>query len=494
MRFVKNIVVLLMLISLSSCAQARSGMIGPDGQSPVVKVVRDVREAVVQVSIETVVNTRQNSHPFFDDPFFRQFFRVPQQPQQQSQPRIIPIGSGFIFEYNESTNEAFIMTNNHVAEQSRNGTLKVALADKKTYDATVVGLDANTDVAVIKIKLEAGEKVTVAPLGDSSKLEIGEWAIAIGNPFGDSMERTVTLGVVSALGRYDIMRGNNELLYQDFIQTDAAINPGNSGGPLLNINGQVIGINTAIVSSSGGNIGIGFAIPINLAKRVVDDLIASGRVQRAYMGILPQEITADLVEAFNLKEISGVMVAKVEDDSPAAKGGLKVGDVIMEIAGEKVNNVARFRVVVATAKIGAKVPVKIVRDDKQITLNVTLETFPEDSLASAKQDQVKIAASTGITVENTDGAVAKRLNITSDKGVVVSAVESNSAAFRSGLQVGMVILQVEGKEVNNVGEFNTEIAAAKTKMEQDGRRTIRLYLIDRNQSPRFMVLRFDPEK
>ncbi|MDZ4120879.1 MAG: trypsin-like peptidase domain-containing protein, partial [Candidatus Cloacimonadaceae bacterium] len=209
---------------------------------------------------------------------------------------------------------------------------------------------------------------TALPLGDSSKLEIGEWAIAIGNPFGDSgLDRTVTLGVISALGRANLRFGANSPQYQDFIQTDAAINPGNSGGPLLNIKGEVVGINSAITSTSGGNIGIGFAIPINLANRVSEDLVASGKVIRAYIGILPQEITPDLMESFSLKEIAGVLIANVEKDSPAEKAGLQVGDVILEFNRERVPNVPKFRIAVATAKIGDRIPVKIVRENREQT-------------------------------------------------------------------------------------------------------------------------------
>ncbi|HHV37137.1 MAG TPA: Do family serine endopeptidase [Candidatus Cloacimonetes bacterium] len=486
MKLFKQIILLLMIISVSSCANAKISMFDSSGQSPVVKVVKDVREAVVQIKVESKVSVRSNRNPFFDDDFFRFFFPSPQQQRQVSS-----MGSGFIYEYNKSTNEAFIMTNNHVAERGREGTITVTLADKKTYTASVVGLDSSTDVAVIKIKLDGNEKVTVAPLGDSSSLEIGEWAIAIGNPFADGLDRTVTLGVISALGRHDILSGENSPVYQDFIQTDAAINPGNSGGPLLNIRGEVIGINTAIASTSGGNIGIGFAIPINLAKRVVDDLVASGRVQRAYIGILPQEITSDLVEAFNLSEVAGVIVAKVEKDSPAEKAGLQIGDVILEVAGEKVSNVARFRIAIATAKIGTKLPMKILRDKKQKQINITLSAFPEDSLAHGLEDGGKALISTGISVESTDGQLAKRLNINSDKGVVVSNVDQNSPASRAGLQVGFVILKIDDMEVNSVGEFNSVLASAKDKMEKESRNIIRLYVLDRNKNPHFTVLRFD---
>lgn len=486
MKLFKQLILLMMIISISSCANARVSIFDASGQSPVVQVVKDVREAVVQIKVEAKVNVRQNRNPFFDDDFFRFFFPSPQQ-----QRPVTSMGSGFIYEYNRATKEAFIMTNNHVAERGRDGTITVTLADKKTYTASVVGLDSGTDVAVIKIKLDGNESVTVAPLGDSSTLEIGEWAIAIGNPFADGLDRTVTLGVISALGRYDILSGENSPVYQDFIQTDAAINPGNSGGPLLNIRGEVIGINTAIASTSGGNIGIGFAIPINLAKRVVDDLVASGRVQRAYIGILPQEITPDLVEAFNLTEVAGVIIAKVEKDSPAEKAGMQAGDVILEVAGEKISNVARFRIAVATAKIGAKLPMKLLRAGKEKQINITPSAFPEDSLIASSEDGGRTLISTGISVENTDSQLAKRLNIRSEKGVVVSNVDANSPASKAGLQVGFVILEIDGMEVNSVGEFSRVLAEAKNKMEEQSRKTIPLYVLDRNQSPGFTVLRFD---
>ena len=482
MKIWKSVFPMLLLLNLSSCASANVNMFSEP--NPVVQVVKDVREAVVQIKVEAKVSVQSN--PFFNDDFFRFFF--PQPPQQRS---VTSMGSGFIYEFNQSTREAFIMTNNHVVERGRDGTITVTLADRMTYTASVVGLDPNTDVGVIKITLKEGEDVTVAPLGDSSDLQIGEWAIAIGNPFADGLDRTVTLGVISALGRSGMSLGENSPVYQDFIQTDAAINPGNSGGPLLDIHGRVIGINSAIASTSGGNIGIGFAIPINLAKRVVDDLVASGRVSRAYIGILPQEITSDIMEAFQLSEVSGVLIAKVEKDSPAEKAGLQVGDVILEVGPEKVSNVARFRIAVATSKIGEELPLRILRDNKERTIKVLLEAFPEDSIAAASETNGKTAVATGISVESIDSQFAKRLNITSEKGVVVSAIDANSPAARSGLQPGFVILSIDGTEVNSVSDFRNVLSAAKETMDNEGRNIMRLYVIDRNQVPQFVVLRFD---
>jgi serine protease Do len=477
MKMWRQLVLVLIALLMTSCASAKDNMIDPNGPNPVVEVVKNVREAVVQIRVEAKVTVQNYINPFLDDPWFRQFFRFP---QEQTRP-IVSLGSGFIYEYNPGSREAFILTNNHVVEKGRDGTITVTMADKVVYNASIVGLDPSTDVAVIKIVVKEGEKVTVAPLGDSDKLQIGEWAIAIGNPFSEGLDRTVTLGVISATSRSNLNLGDNSPIYQDFIQTDAAINSGNSGGPLLNIKGEVIGINSALASTNGGNVGIGFAIPINLAKRVVEDLVASGKVTRAYIGILPQEITPDIMEAFGLKEVAGVLVAKVEKDSPADKAGIKTGDIIIEINGEKV--------AIATARVGQQIPLKIVRDKKDMTIRVTLEAYPEDIAAAS--DSVKGGIATGISVEAIDSQTAKRLGVTSDKGVVVTKVDPNSPAAKSGLKVGYVILQIEDKEVNSPKEFNTELEKAKTNMEKENRKTIRLYVLDTNKQPRFIVLKFE---
>ncbi len=482
----KTMVAILIALSMMSCATAKISPMDVSGPNPVVEVVKNVREAVVQIRVEAKVNVPGFRNPFFDDPFFRQFF--PQQPQEQTRP-VVSMGSGFIYEYNTTTREAFILTNNHVVEQGRQGTITVTMADKVTYTASVVGLDPNTDVAVIKITVKEGEKVTVAPLGDSDKLEIGEWAIAIGNPFNEGLDRTVTLGVISATSRANLNLGDNSPIYQDYIQTDAAINSGNSGGPLLNIKGEVIGINSALASNNGGNVGIGFAIPINLAKRVVEDLVASGKVTRAYIGILPQEITPDIMESFNLKEVAGVLVSKVEKDSPAEKAGLQVGDVILEINGEKVGSVAKFRIAIATARIGAEIPLKIVRDNKEKTVKISLEAFPDD--ATVASDTVKGGVATGISVDAIDSSTAKRLGITGDKGVVVTKVEPNSVAAKSGLRVGYVIMSIDGTEVNSPKEFGSVLDTAKENMEKENRKTIRLYTMDTNKQPAFLILKFE---
>ena len=483
----KRLSLALVALMLMSCATANIGMDSASGKSPVVRVVKNVSEAVVQIRVEAKIAVA-NNNPFMNDDFFRYFF--PQQPQQQERP-VTSMGSGFIYDYNPDTREAFIMTNNHVVEQGPKGTITVTLADKISYTATVVGLDANTDVGVIKITVKEGEKVTVAPLGDSTELEIGDWAIAIGNPFGDiGLDRTVTLGVISALGRANLNFGNNSPVYQDYIQTDAAINPGNSGGPLLSIEGKVIGINSAITSTSGGSIGIGFAIPINLAKRVVEDLVASGKVTRAYIGIQPQEITSDLMDAFELSEVSGVLIANVEKDSPAEDAGLKVGDVLTEFNGEKVPNVSKFRIAVATSKIGERVPVKIIRDNKTETIYIDLEAYPEEGAIAGKDGEIKTGTSSGITVEAMDSDYAKQLKLTGEKGVVIRSVELDSPAAKAGLTAGFVILAVGNVEVNSPEEYRTAMNDAIIGLENKSNKSIRLLVIDKNKYRYFTVLRF----
>lgn len=495
----KNIVPLALMLMLFSCGHAQSTplqtrsaaneLIKP-AQNPVVEVVREVREAVVQIRVEAKITVRNPMNQFFDDPFFRYFF--PEQPRTQQRP-VTSMGSGFIYEFNPQTREAYIMTNNHVVDQGKDGTITVILADKVSYTAELVGRDPNTDVAVIKIEVKKGEKITVAPLGDSSKLEIGEWAIAIGNPFGEAgLDRTVTLGVISAIGRSNLNFGSGSPIYQDYIQTDAAINPGNSGGPLLNIDGEVIGINAAITSTSGGNIGIGFAIPINLANRVVEDLVAKGKVTRAYIGISPQEITSELMEAFDLEEVSGVLVAEVTDDSPANKAGVQVGDVIVEFNGEKVPNASKFRIAVATSKPGTTVPMKVIRDHKEKLISIQLENYPdEDNGIEEAKPEVKL--SHGIKVNSLDSADARRLNVSGTEGVVITAVDNGSPAAKAGISVGQIILKVNNLPVNNPDEFELTMDGQIDAMVKSQKSTITLYVKDRNNRFQFVPVRFETQ-
>ncbi len=420
-------------------------------KSPFVDIVKQSRDAVVQIKVEgTIANQYRN--PFQNDDFFKFFF--PQQPQVRP---YVSLGSGFIFDYNENDDIAYILTNNHVVELGEKGTITVTLADKNSIEAEIVGLDQATDLAVIKIQVPKNEKITVLPLGNSSTLEIGEWAIAIGNPFGDSgLDRTVTVGVISALGRAGMNFGNNSPIFQDYVQTDAAINPGNSGGPLLDIDGKVIGINAAITSTSGGNVGIGFAIPIDLAKKVSEDILEYGYVRRAYLGIMPQEINEDLKINFDLNELAGVLVTNVEPDTPASRAGLKKGDIIKALNGTKIHNIHKFRTEIAHSPIDSPIDISIIRDKKNKVITATLSEHPEFSKNQSQLAKQK-KASVGIVVTDRDSEFALKFNNTVDKGVVVQSISPASQASSTNLQVGDVILEVNNVEINNVEEFENEI-------------------------------------
>ena len=423
-------------------------------KSPFVDIVKQSRDAVVQIKVEGTI-TNQFRSPFQNDDFFKFFF--PQQPRTRP---YVSLGSGFIFDYDKKEDVAYILTNNHVVELGEKGTITVTLADKNSVEAEIIGLDQATDLAVIKIQVPKNEKITALPFGDSSALEIGEWAIAIGNPFGDSgLDRTVTVGVISALGRAGMNFGNNSPVFQDYVQTDAAINPGNSGGPLLDIDGNVVGINAAITSTSGGNVGIGFAIPSNLANKVASDLVEFGYVRRAYLGIMPQEITEDLRINFDLDELAGVLVANVEEKTPAQEAGLEKGDIIKALNGTKIHNIHKFRTEIAHSPINSPVEISIIRDKKPKTLRATLSEHPEFS-----KEKASIARSTeksvGIEVTELDSDFAQKFNNDIEKGVIIQTIAPSSHASSTNLQIGDVILEVNNVEVNSVKDFDDEIEKA----------------------------------
>jgi len=456
-----------------------------EGRSPFVDVVRNIREGVVNIQVETEVETRLPGGRFpFEDDLFRFFFG----PMPESR-RSMSMGSGFIIE--RRNEDVYVLTNNHVVDKGDNSTIMVTLADKAKYRAEIVGLDPQTDLAVIKISVPRRENVIIVPLGNSDDIEIGEWAIAIGNPFGQlGLDRTVTVGVVSATGRASLNFGSNSPLYQDYIQTDAAINPGNSGGPLLNLKGEVIGINTAITTTSGGNIGIGFAIPINMAKKVVDDILAKGRVVRSYLGILPQEITTDLQRSLGLDRVGGVLVARVEEGTPADRAGLKNGDVIIEFAGLEVPNVPRFRIAVADAGIGKEVQIKVIRNKKQLTLKAVLEEIPD--VESTQHDQKEEKGSwLGLEVQDLKGEFATRQQIKAEYGVVVASVERDTPASKSDLRVGEVIQEINHKKVTNINDYEKVISEAKRQHEKGDNSIILCYVLSRDGNYRYVTINLD---
>ena len=329
--------------------------------------------------------------------------------------------------------------------------IRVRLNSGKEYTAKRIGVDPRTEVAVIKI--DAKDLPTVE-MGDISKLETGDWVIAIGNPFG--LAETLTVGVVSAKGRTNLGLAD----YEDFIQTDAAINPGNSGGPLLNIDGEVVGINTAIFSRSGGNMGIGFAVPIDMAISIKDQLVKNGKVTRGYIGVMlnPGDVDEEMAKSLGLKEAGGALIADVVEKGPAAEAGIRSGDVVTEVNGHKVTDGRGLRNEVARIAPGTKVKIVAVREGGSHTLTVKVDAFPEDgkiteSGSGSGESAPDLAEKLGIQVQDLTGDLARRLGYETKRGVIVTEVADGSPAAREGIQPGNLIISVNRKEVANVEDF-----------------------------------------
>ena len=460
--------IILILFSYSLLALPQL-VVDETGHSPFVKISKDILSTVVNIKVEWEVESqyKEFKSPFpFDDDFFK-FFFGPQPDKRKS----YNFGSGFIFL--QEGGDVYILTNNHIVGKSTEGEITVTLSNKLKYDAEIIGLDDKTDVAVIKIKVEKGNEVNLAPLGDSDNIEVGDWVLAVGSPFSENLSGTVTLGIVSAKGRAGLSFGKGSPLYQDYIQTDAAINPGNSGGPLVDIDGKVIGINAAISTVSGGNIGIGFAIPINIVKKVINDLIEKGYVERAYLGVLPQEITPDIQESFNLPSLEGILIAKVEKDTPADEAGLKKGDVIIEFDDQPVKNVSKFRLIVADSKIGEKVDIKIIRKGKELIKKAKLEAYPETEIAKKPSEQKDSYKWLGIEVQDIDSDYAKQMKISSDEGVVVSKIVNDSPADESELKVDDVIFEIDYQEIKDIDDYYSII----DKLKKEDRNSVLLYVL-----------------
>lgn len=432
-------------------------------------IVKQVRPAVVNIFTTKVIKQRGYGFPFeeFEWFFGPQFKRqLPERKFKQSS-----LGSGFVI-----TEDGYILTNNHVVEGMDE--IKVKFTDKEEYTARIIGRDPKIDVALIKI--DVNKRLPVATLGDSDKLEIGDWVIAIGNPFG--LGHTVTAGIVSAKGRHGILPGS----YEDFIQTDAAINPGNSGGPLINLNGEVIGINTAIFSPQGafgtpGNIGIGFAIPINMAKGVLTQLKETGKVVRGWLGVMIQPVTQEIAEAFNLETPSGALVADVTKDSPAEKAGLKRGDIIIEFDGKKIDDYHTLPSTVASTPVGKKAKVKIIREGKQMELTVNVGEMPPE-VSGEETTEETASEELGLSVSDITPDLAQEYNIREKEGVVVTNVEPGSLAEMGGIQPGDIIVEVNKKSIKNAKEFHKEIVKV-------GKGKSILFLIKRGNSTIYVALR-----
>jgi serine protease Do len=346
------------------------------------------------------------------------------------------------------SDKTYIMTNNHVVDHADKITVK--FQNGKEYTAKVKGTDPKSDVAILEIETD---DFSALKIGSSSRLEVGEWVVAIGNPFG--LSHTLTVGVVSAKGRSSV--GIND--YENFIQTDAAINPGNSGGPLVNLDGQVVGMNTAIFSRSGGSMGIGFAIPIDLAKNIGHQLINSGEVVRGRIGVVIQPLTSELAESFGVEQGQGIIVAQVSDDSPAKRAGIQQGDVIISYQGKKVNNVGRFRNSVSLTAPGTKADFVVLRDGKRKELAITIGK--QDGDLHVADNSAQSADEIGLTVQSISSQQANQLNVKAGQGVIVTAVKPNSISAMAGIKTGAVILQANRKAMKSSADFKRAVKESR---------------------------------
>jgi len=414
-----------------------------------VKIAKAYKPGVVGIS--TKVNA-EDSRPGFPgkgqgpapNPFEQFFERFGKGREQQPRPGM---GSGIIIDP-----AGLVLTNFHVVKGADE--IEIQLQDEKKYKAELMGSDAETDLALLKVIREKGDTQPFhyLKMGDSDKLEVGEWVVAIGNPYG--LSQTVTVGVVSAKGR-NIGSGR----YDEFIQTDASINPGNSGGPLFNVKGEVIGINTAIISgNSGGNVGIGFAIPINLAKGILKDLKETGKVTRGWLGVMIQKITPDLQKSFGLAQSEGALVGDVMPNSPASTAGVERGDVIVEFDHHKIRVMDDLPKMVAGTPPGKTVEVKVIRDGKDKRLNITIEV-----LKGEKETLASLGKALGLQVQDITPELAQSLNLESNEGVLVADIVPGEPAGEAGLRRGDVITEVNRKPVHNTGEFRKLTSRARGK-------------------------------
>ena len=413
-------------------------------------MVKKALPAVVKVSSSRVMKTPAGfDGPGRMDPFFRQFFgdqfgggsNVPRERREQG------VGSGVIV-----SPEGYVLTNNHVVDAATD--VQVTLSDRREFKAHVVGRDAKTDIAVLKID---GENLPYVTIGDSSKAQVGDFVLAIGNPFG--VGQTVTMGIVSATGRGGL--GIED--YEDFIQTDAPINPGNSGGALVNDRGELIGINTAILShGSGGNQGIGFAVPVNLARQVTDGILKNGKVIRAYLGIVPQDVTSAIAKAFDTKEEQGALVGDVSPNSPAQKAGVEKGDIILELNGKPVSDSNRLRMSISMMQPDSTVTLKVLRNGSTREMTAKLgELQPTGEERAKAEGPNPGGALQGVSVQNVTPQAARELNLPANTpGVIVTDISPSSPVASSGLQEGDVIQEVNRTPVKNVTDFQQAMQRA----------------------------------
>jgi len=430
------------LLDRTSTLTAQTGPVLPGAPGSFSHLAKKASPSVVNIStVKVIKGGRQVPLPFGPNDPFREFFerfygdQTPRDFKQRS------LGTGFIID-----KQGFILTNNHVVEQTDE--IKVTLNDKREFDAKIIGRDPKTDLALIRI--ESDHPLTPLPLGDSDKLEVGDWVIAIGNPFG--LGHTVTAGIVSAKYR-QIGAG----AYDNFIQTDASINPGNSGGPLLNTSGEVVGVNSAILSQSGGSVGIGFAIPINMAKDLLPQL-KKGKVVRGWLGVMIQEITPELKDKLNLKEEKGALVGDAVAGGPADKAGIKRGDVIVSFDGKEISEANDLPFIVASTPVGKTVTVEVIRIGKKEHFQVQIEELKEEREAKVVSEA---RPNLGLTVREITPELARNFGLSEASGVVVVQVQNNTPAQEAGLAPGDIILEMDQVPVKDLKQFNQMIGAYK---------------------------------
>jgi serine protease Do len=407
------------------------------------EIAETVKPAIVNISTSRTVKVQQQMDPFFDDPFFRRFFGDQFRHRMPKEHKTASLGSGVIV-----SGDGYILTNNHVIKDADE--IKVLLSDKKEYKGKVIGNDPKTEIAVIKI--EASGLPTIK-WGDANKLRVGEVVLAIGNPYG--LNQTVTMGIVSAVGRANV--GIAE--YEDFIQTDAAINPGNSGGALVNVSGELVGINTAIFSTSGGYQGIGLAIPSNMARSVMESLLSKGKVIRGWLGVSVQSITADLAKQFDLKDEKGALIGDAIEDSPAEKAGIQKGDVVIEYEGKKIEEPYQLRNMVANTTPGKVVELKVIRGTRTITVKVTIGELPVEATKVSKAEYNNIMK--GITVQELTPETVEKMNLPKRlRGVIVSDMDDDSPAIAQ-LAKGDIIQEINRKRITGTKDYENTVSGIK---------------------------------
>lgn len=414
------------------------------------EIVSTVSPAVVNISATKII--QRETDALFDDPFFDLFspfndFGMPKKWKEKS------LGSGVIV-----SPDGYIITNNHVVEKGEE--IRVTLFDGKTFKGKLVGADPKTDIAIIRID---ASKLPTLTWGDSERLQVGEFVLAIGNPY--SLSHTVTMGIISAVGRANVGIAD----YEDFIQTDAAINPGNSGGPLVNVKGELIGINTAIFSRTGGYQGIGFAVPSNMVRIIMDQLVQRGKVTRGWIGVTIQELTPELSQKFGAQRAQGALVSDVMKDSPAAKAGMRRGDIILTFDGKVVKDVSNLRNMVAQSKIGDDVEMEILRSGREYSIKVTIIEFPRtrevaEVIPDHSTGDTEAELLTGLTVMDLSKETLKQLGYNkNERGVIVVKVETGSPADEAEIRKGDIINEIDEKKIDSVDDFNNIASHIKRK-------------------------------